>query len=38
MSNCDYHICMMNSLPDVDYAACGEIIITNYSLLITNFI
>ena len=27
---------MMNSLPDVDYAACGEIIITNYSLLITN--
>ncbi len=30
MSNCDYHICMMNSLPDVDYAACGEIINTNY--------
>ncbi len=30
MSNCDYHICMMNSLPDVDYAPCGEIIITNF--------
>ena len=29
---------MMNSLPDVDYAAYGESIITNYSLLITNFI
>ena len=28
---------MINSLPDVDYAACSEIIITNYSLLITNF-
>ena len=36
MSNCDYHVSMINSLPDVDYSTDSEIIITNYSLLITN--